>query len=130
MQELRATAYVTENLTFVEPEASVFKVYEMMKKNQIHHVPVIANGDAIGIISDRDLQFVTVWGNNDMSCNDIMTKDPLTVDTNTPVTLIAKLMLEKKINSVLIHNENKKVVGIFTTSDALKLIGDLHVEEE
>ena len=96
-----------------------------MKKKQIKHLPVIDNGEAIGIISDRDLQFITSSGAPDkIKCRDIMTEDPMTVRTNESIQEVARMMIEKKINSVLINNSEGKVVGIFTSTDALKLIED------
>ncbi|OIQ20488.1 MAG: hypothetical protein BM556_00670 [Bacteriovorax sp. MedPE-SWde] len=123
MENMTANMYVISNLTFLAPESTVFDAYERMKRDQIHHIPVVANGEAIGIISDRDLQFVTLAGNSqNIKCKDIMTEAPVIVDTTTPLTDVADLMIGKKVNSVLINNSEGKVVGIFTSTDALKLL--------
>ena len=53
-----------------------------------------------------------------------MTEDPFVVSTSTPITDVARTMVDKRINSVLINNSEGKVVGIFTSTDALKLLAN------
>jgi CBS domain-containing protein len=123
MENMTANMYVISNLTFLDPNSTVYDAYERMKRDQIHHIPVVENGEAIGIISDRDLQFVTIAGNSqEIKCKDIMTEAPLTVTTNASLPEVAEMMIDKKVNSVLINNSEGKVVGIFTSTDALKII--------
>ena len=123
MENMTANMYVISNLIFISPNSTVHDAYEVMKKSQIHHVPVVEKGEAIGIISDRDLQFITLMGNsNEIKCQDIMTKDPVIVDTSSPISEVSLTMVEKNINCVLINNSEGKVVGIFTSTDALKLL--------
>jgi CBS domain-containing protein len=125
MDSMTANMYVISNLTFLDPSSTVYDAYEKMKKDQIHHIPVVENGEAIGIISDRDLQFVTLSGNSqEIKCKDIMTEAPLSVSTATPLAEVASMMIGKKVNSVLINNSEGKVVGIFTSTDALKLLAN------
>lgn len=126
MENMTANMYVISNLSFIDPESTVYDAYEKMKRDQIHHIPVVKDGEAVGIISDRDLQFITLMGNsNEIYCKDIMTKDPVIVSTQTPINDVANMMVDKKINSVLINNSEDKVVGIFTSTDALKLLATL-----
>jgi len=125
MKNMTANMYVISNLTFISPTSTVHDAYETMKKQQIHHVPVVENGEAIGIISDRDLQFITMMGtSNEVKCQDIMTKNPVIVDTSSPISEVALTMVNKNINSVLINNTEGKVVGIFTSTDALKILSN------
>jgi len=125
MENMTANMYVISNLTFLDPESTVYDAYERMKRDQIHHIPVVENGEAIGIISDRDLQFVTLSGNSqEIKCKDIMTEKPLSVSTSEPLADVARTMIDKKVNSVLINNTEGKVVGIFTSTDALKILAN------
>ncbi len=123
MENMTANMYVISNLIFISPTSTVHDAYEAMKKAQIHHVPVVEKGEAIGIISDRDLQFITMMGtSNEVKCKDIMTKDPVIVSTTSEISDVALTMVDKNINSVLINNTEGKVVGIFTSTDALKIL--------
>lgn len=131
MNKMTANMYVISNLSFVSPEQTVFDAYAQMQKRQVHHLPVISDGKAVGIISDRDLLFINQFGNSkEILCKDIMTSSPYVVSTGMPIATLAKTMVDKKINSALINNNDGKIVGIFTSTDALKILSThLEIEE-
>jgi CBS domain-containing protein len=52
-----------------------------------------------------------------MKVKEIMTKDVITVKKNTPISEVAKIMLEKKIHAVPVVDEENKVLGIITETD-------------
>jgi acetoin utilization protein AcuB len=117
--------FIKNEIKWVSPEASTMEVFTMMKKNKIHHVPVVENGAAIGIISDRDVYFVDKTGNAlNLTAKDIMTPSPVSVDTLTTIPHAIKLMRQNRVNSILVHDNNKKVVGIFTSTDALDILSE------
>ncbi|MBT3979942.1 MAG: CBS domain-containing protein [Bacteriovoracaceae bacterium] len=125
LEDQMAENYVTNNLTIVTPDASVTEVYDLMQRTQIRHVPVVEAGKAVGIISDRDIRFVSYSTNvTQLLASDIMTSEPYSVQLNTPLKEIVTYMSKKKINSTLIHNSDDKVVGIFTSTDALNILAD------
>lgn len=117
--------YVKSNIIMAQADSSVQEIYSLMKKNNIRHIPVVQNGEAIGIISDRDVNFVN-QASSDLSlkAEDIMTSEPYSVDEQMSVPHVVKIMSQRKFNSVLIHNDEKKIVGIFTSSDALDILSD------
>ena len=111
LEDQMAENYVTNNLTIVTPDASVTEVYDLMQRTQIRHVPVVEAGKAVGIISDRDIRFVSYSTNvTQLLASDIMTSEPYSVQLNTPLKEIVTYMSKKKINSTLIHNSDDKVV--------------------
>ena len=46
-----------------------------------------------------------------------MTKNPYTVNANTKLNEAGKLMFTKKINSLLVINKNKRLIGIIQSYD-------------
>lgn len=123
MTKLYAKDFLQSELSFLFPNQTVFEAYAQMTKHCVHHLPVIENGKAVGVISDRDLQFIKDFSDNDeILCEDIMTDDPYMVATQTSVSEMSRQMLARKINSALICDDDGKVIGIFTTTDALKIL--------
>lgn len=119
--------FVKTNIHMVDQDMNVFEIFQLMKKHKIRHVPVVEKGEAVGMISDRDLQFVNATGDSlQLKAKDVMTNNPFSVDSMTSVPHVVNAMAAKKINSVLIHDQNKKVVGIFTSTDALKILSELY----
>ncbi len=115
--------FVKNEIKFVTPQTTTIEVFQLMQKNNIHHVPVVEDGKAIGIISDRDVSFVGKTGNSlDLSAKDIMTPDPITVDNEMSIPHAINLMRQNRVNSVLIKDKTEKVIGIFTSTDALDVL--------
>ena len=53
-----------------------------------------------------------------------MSPDPFTVDTETPLGEVVRAMAKRRIGSVLITHDGL-LAGIFTATDACRLLGDL-----
>ena len=123
-QDYTTDMYIKKDeLVLAAPDTSIMEIYHLMQKNRIHHVPVVENGKAIGIISDRDVKFVSYSdGVTQMTAADIMTPEPYSVSETTSLEEVIITMANKEFNSVLIHNKDGKVTGIFTTKDALGLL--------
>lgn len=115
-----------EALVVCEPTTPASKVYETMQKSRIRHLPVVVEGKAIGIISDRDVQFVSAWtSDGELTAKDLMTPDPISVSATADLKEVVQEMSKKKINSTLIHDEQSRIVGIFTTTDALDMLASI-----
>lgn len=61
---------------------------------------------------------------------DIMIRDVVAVKRDTPVPEIAKLMLDKNIGSVLVVDDNGKLIGIVTERDLVYAIAKGKVSHE
>ena len=53
---------------------------------------------------------------------DILTKDPITVSTDTPLNEIATIMSEKKVHTLPVLDQNGAIVGIVGKLDLIKTI--------
>lgn len=96
---------------------------EMMSKFSCHHLPVLEGGHLVGVISDRDLALVRLSSKGAKAkVADAMTEEPLVVDPEMSVKQAAQTMLEHKVGSVIVRAKEGRPWGIFTTSDALRVI--------
>ncbi|MGZ3788383.1 MAG: CBS domain-containing protein [Bacteriovorax sp.] len=98
-----------------------------MQELSIRHLPVLEGGSVVGIISERDINFMLSFKGVDINqeqVNQAMTQDPVMVDVGASLDGICREMAEKKIGSVLVQ-DNHKLVGIFTWVDALKAMDEL-----
>ncbi len=53
---------------------------------------------------------------------EIMTRNPITVPASGPLPKAARVMLENKITAIPVVDDNRKMVGIITTSDIFRFI--------
>lgn len=97
---------------------------DMMKKYQVRHLPVLASGHLVGIVSDRDLSLADrLDPEGRLLVKDVMTPDPFTVNTGANLGDVVEEMATHKYGSTVVFAKNK-VVGIFTALDALRVISD------
>ncbi len=99
---------------------------KMMKKNKIRHLPVIHSQKVVGLLSERDLlaNFGKPWSNL-LRVKDIMSTSILTANIQDSLGEVAyRLSVQKKGSAIVFDNDNK-LYGIFTTTDALNALVEL-----
>lgn len=106
---------VTEPLT-VAPNISVREVLDITHKNQISGLPVVDGEDLVGIVTSRDMRFVT---NLEKPVSSIMTpKERLvTVSEGASKDEVLKLLHEHRIEKILVVNDDFELRGLITVKD-------------
>lgn len=119
--------YMTRMPHMIEPEAPLEAAHKLMRKFQIRHLPVLEGSDLVGLLSIRDLHLLETLKDvnvKTVSVAEAMSPKPYVVEPNTRINEIAAKMAAEKIGSAVVIDEGK-VVGIFTTIDAL--IAYIHI---
>lgn len=73
------------------------------------------DGKVEGIITDGDVRRAMESSQNrffTLSVKDIMTKNPVTISPDTKISMVEKIMQDRKIHAVLVVDENGKLMGI------------------
>lgn len=108
-------------------DQNIAKASEMMSEHGIRHLPVLKGGQIVGLISQSDIRLIeTLEGVEPqvVKVADAMTPDPYVVSPEALLDEVAAEMAENKYGSAIIM-QNQKVVGIFTTLDALRALDEL-----
>lgn len=108
-------------------DATIAEALEKMRAHGIRHLPVLHGGKLVGIVSDRDLGLIGALNDVDptkVTVEEAMS-DPWTVPYTAHVNDVVREMTEHKYGSALIVDEHNKLVGIFTTHDALQALSEL-----
>ncbi|TAN13993.1 MAG: CBS domain-containing protein [Burkholderiaceae bacterium] len=98
---------------------------DLMAIHGIRHLPVFDGSKLAGVISERDIRLVsglTVAEKLQVRADDLMTVDPLVVDAKTPLEDVVRMMVEKKIGSAIVKDQDDGLLGIFTATDALNVL--------
>lgn len=104
----------------------VDEAWEFMRVNGFRHMPVIEDDRIVGVVSDRDLRQARVLADRiPLFVSDVMTPDPYCVKIGTPLATIAGAMAQNKYGCTVVLNDWNRVVGIFTTTDAMKILSEL-----
>ncbi len=101
-------------------------VVRHMQEQRCHHVPIMDGTHLYGILSRQDLHELALKQDpmKKLTAGDVCTRDPLTVAPMTPIHEVARLMIDQHVSSALV-TEGDVLVGIFTSTDALRLIAEL-----
>ncbi len=96
----------------------------MSEKNIGAIIVVDNNNDHVGIFSERDYaRKIILKGKNskDTLLEEVMTKELITITKDYKIDQCMQIMTEKKIRHLPIL-ENKKIVGIISIGDVLKIM--------
>ncbi len=131
VQEERVKDWMSGKVITITPDQTLPDAHEIMKKRKIRRLPVVENGELVGILTLGDLReagpsdatTLSIFEMNyllaRLKVREIMTTDPLTVTPQTSLTDAAKLMLHHKIGGLPVV-EGNTVVGIITESDIFR----------
>jgi len=103
----------------VPPTVSIRDVLEITQANNISGVPVVEGENLVGIVTSRDLRFVTEL---DAPLTDIMTpKDRLvTVKEGASKSEVQALLHKHRIEKILVVNDQFHLRGMITVKDIQK----------
>lgn len=103
----------------VAPSMLVRDVLALTRQHKISGLPVIDNGQLVGIVTNRDLRFETRL---DVPVSSIMTpKDKLvTVKEGTSIEDARTLMHEHRLERVLVVDDAFQLKGLITVKDIIK----------
>jgi IMP dehydrogenase len=109
---------ITDPIT-LPPNETVGTARDIMAQQNVGGVPITVNGYLKGILTRRDLRFLT---DNSQRLSEVMTKDNLvTAPENTTLEAAERILTEKKVEKLLLVDDNYKLRGLITIKDIDKL---------
>ncbi len=132
MKASPVTAYMSRNPHSIGRQQTMASAHAIMKEHGIRHLPVLEAGRVVGLVSDRDLNLIEALKDVDptkVSVEEAMTQDPYVVSSTEPLGDIVREMATHKYGSAIVV-DGSKLVGMFTTVDALRAFADTQTWEE
>lgn len=147
---------MTRTVITVKPENTVNEVAELLEHYHFTGVPVVDDNDTlVGLIAERDfiasdselylptyIKLLTdinfVRGDNkrlapaakkiiNATAQDIMNKNIVTTDADMELTELAEMFATKRVNPIPVVDKKKKLIGIISRSDLIKLFSTKHI---
>lgn len=130
---MRVSDYMTREPITVAEDTSMKDAMLLLRTHHIRHLPVANGKILVGMVSDRDLRRASPSLLQGIAATDyeqvmedtpvsrIMTREPYTVNEETPLTEAVRVLVERKFGSLPVV-DGKELVGIFTEIDALKVL--------
>ena len=124
---------MTRNPVTVTDDTSLDEAMRIMKREKIRRLPILDDaGWLVGIVSDRDLlaaspsqattlsKYEVGYLVSKITLKEVMTRDVITVQEDTPVEEVARIMADNKIGGVPVMRGDS-LVGIITETDLFKV---------
>jgi IMP dehydrogenase len=109
---------ITDPIT-LPPDETVGTARRIMEQQNVGGVPITVNGYLKGILTRRDLRFLT---DNDQRLAEVMTRDNLvTAPENTTLEAAERILTENKVEKLLLVDDNYRLRGLITIKDIDKL---------
>jgi acetoin utilization protein AcuB len=119
--------YMTPGPFSIGQEQSLAQAHRLMREHQIRHLPVLHGGQLVGVLSDRDLHLIETLRDVDpdqVTIEEAMSPSAYTVSPRAPIDEVVREMVEHKYGCAIVE-DNGKLVGVFTTVDAMRAFADL-----
>ncbi len=124
------SSIMTRDVITVQINESLYNANNIFNKKNIRHLPVVANDELIGILSQTDILRIS-FGNafeedngedeaifDMLSINQVMKHSPITISPHETIKEAARTLAKKEFHALPVV-ENEKLVGMITTTDIL-----------
>ena len=123
---------MTREVVVLSPETTAGEALALCRERRIRHLPVLEEGQLVGIVSDRDLRSAApALGDpgraealQNLQISDVMTRDVVITRPDDPIEEAANRMQERRIGCLPVI-EDGALVGILTSSDVMEALVQL-----
>ncbi|MCB0669773.1 MAG: CBS domain-containing protein [Saprospiraceae bacterium] len=127
MKDIQVKEIMSRGVITIQEGDRLSKIEEIWKSNPIHHLVVLKGDRVVGVVSKIDMlkAYNGLNGGNSsqvlstLTAGDIMTGNPLTVEPDDTIGLVADIMLANKFHSIPVV-EDGDLAGIVTSHDLIK----------
>ena len=129
--------WMSKDVITIDVNGSMTHASGLMKENNIRGLPVMKNGELVGVVTDRDLKKASASDANSLDIHEllyliakikikeIMTKDPITIPVDYTVEETAEVLLDNKLSGAPVVNNKGNLVGIITQADIFRVLVSL-----
>jgi CBS domain-containing membrane protein len=131
--EMSVADLMTADVVTLTEDETLAHAQRCMARGRIRHLPVVREGQLVGLITHRDLLaasfsiFAEVEANEQRRVFDsvrvveAMHRDVVTVSPSLAVSKAARILLENKYGCLPVVGEEAELLGIVTEADFLRL---------
>ena len=136
MSEKKLTVgdWMTPNPFTIQEDASVIEAIHLLKEKNVRRLPVMRGKAIAGLVTEKMLygymptkatsldQWEIHYLLSKTPVKAAMNAKPYTVTPATPIADAAKLLHDRKLNGVLVVDEQGVLAGLLTTTNALEAL--------
>ncbi|HMN34746.1 MAG TPA: CBS domain-containing protein [Chiayiivirga sp.] len=122
---MRVEEFTTPDPVTVAETTAIGELRELMDQHGVRHLPVLRDGEVVGVISERDVRLVQGLSLDEqlqIRAQDLMADDLFVVHASTLLDEVAMEMVSRRVGSAIVRDEDGDFLGIFTLTDALNAL--------
>jgi CBS domain-containing protein len=123
---------MTRAVKTVTRESTIRELGDMFDRDDFNTYPVEEDGQTVGIVTKFDLLKCFAFTPNQMvpryadlmnrTVSDVMTSEFIYVRSDTKLTRVLQLMVEHRIRSIPVVDDDNRLTGIIAREDILKAL--------
>lgn len=114
----RSESVIIEQPYTIRPDATVQEARKAMVDYGVSGLLVEEGGKLAGIITRRDITFEK---NSKLKVSEVMTREVITAKAGTTIEQAKDILHKQRIEKLPVVDEKKKIVGLITSKDILKM---------
>ena len=120
MEFVRICDVMVSSPRTVRADLPIWRAWKIMRECDCRHLPVLDHGKVVGIVSDRDLKLVSSnLRSETLEVSEAMSQSLFYVGPSESLLKVLHEMVSHKYGAALVVDREKKLMGIFTATDAL-----------
>jgi len=117
--------WMSKPVKTTKPSTPLREAVEIMDRNNIGALAVVeGDNKPVGVITERDILRRVVAKDrkvDEMTVEDIMTKNPVTVEHSASILEVTRLMSENNFRRLLVVKKGK-LIGLITAKDVIEVL--------
>ena len=125
---MKVEQIMTTKVETVLPTEPLRTVARKMSEFGVGAMPVVEDGNLLGIITDRDVSVYAIAMGHDPQSTEVqkvMTKEVYSCNVSEKVTDAAKMMEQHKIRRLTVMSDDETLVGILSVDDIAQCSSEL-----
>jgi CBS domain-containing protein len=134
MQNEPVKNWMTHNVITISPDTPLTKADQLMIGNKIRRLPVVKDGQLVGIVTRNNLWGATytdavsvnIYELNylisQLTVARVMTLDPIVISPESSLREAVALFVENNFSGLPVVDDSEHIVGIITESDLFRIM--------
>ncbi|MCL7415358.1 MAG: CBS domain-containing protein [ANME-2 cluster archaeon] len=110
--------YLSNKTITIPANATIQEAARIFTRNNIHGAPVEDKGTMVGVITFTDIGNTLASGKVNLKIREIMSKEIISVDGETPLYDVVKVFDQKKVGRLMV-TDGGRYIGIISKTDVL-----------
>jgi acetoin utilization protein AcuB len=133
-KKLAVGDWMTRNPVTIQSTATIMEAIHLLKEKSIRRLPVMLGDKLVGLVTEKMLlgfaphratsldQWELHYLLSKTPVTEAMNPKPFMVRPSTPLADVAQHLHDRKLNGVLVVNDQGGLVGLLTTTNALEAL--------